>query len=185
MRGHLPTALGRLIGVMPMLPFELICRQLADNAAKARPSLAARLGDHAGATFAIDPVDCPFAFLVTLWRGRPSLTLRRDLVGVAYAARIAAPLLVLIGMLDGSYDSDALFFSRDLVIEGDTAAVLALRNALDDAEIDPATLAGVPGPLKPLFNRSTQAVLDGLRRALDAPPPTRPGLPGSAPGSPS
>jgi predicted lipid carrier protein YhbT len=181
MRGHLPTAVGRLIGVLPMMPFELICRQLAANAAAARPSLAARLGDHAGATFAIDPVDCPFAFLVTLRRGRPSLALRRDLHGVSYAARIAAPLVVLIGMLDGSYDGDALFFSRDLVIEGDTSAVLALRNALDDAEIDPATLAGVPAPLKALFNRGAEAVLDGLRRLLDAPPPTRAGALGSAP----
>jgi predicted lipid carrier protein YhbT len=214
MRGHLPTAVGWLMGFMPMLPFELICRQLADNAAAARPSLATRLGDHAGSIFAIDPVDCPFVFLVTLahvpakWtpvrrqehaqtkesracsdsegaeharrHGRPSLALRRDLRGIAYAARIAAPLVVLIGMLDGSYDGDALFFSRDLVIEGDTSAVLALRNALDDAEIDPATLAGVPAPLKAPFNRGAEAVLDGLRRLLDAPPPTRAGAPGPA-----
>jgi predicted lipid carrier protein YhbT len=88
---------------------------------------------------------------------------------------------VLVGMLDGSYDGDALFFSRDLVIEGDTSAVLALRNALDDAEIDPATLAGVPAPLRALFNRGAEAVLDGLRRALDAPPPTRAGTLGSTP----
>ncbi len=177
MRGHLPTAIGRLMGVLPMLPFELICRQLADNAAAARPALAARLGDHAGSTFAIDPVDCPFAFLVTIWHSRPMITLRRDLRDVRYAARIAAPLVVLIGMLDGSYDGDALFFSRDLVIEGDTSAVLALRNALDDAEIDPATLAGVPAPLRAPFNRGAEAILDGLRRLLDAPPSTRAGAP--------
>lgn len=142
------------MGILPMLPLELICRQLADNAAAARPSLAARLGDHAGATFAIDPVDCPFAFLVTLWRGRPIITLRRDLAGVSCAARIAAPLVVLVGMLDGSYDGDALFFSRDLVIEGDTAAVLALRNALDDAELDlVAEAAATLGPFAPPAER--------------------------------
>ncbi|HEC14815.1 MAG TPA: lipid carrier protein, partial [Rhodospirillales bacterium] len=33
-------------------------------------------------------------------------------------------------------DGDALFFSRDLAIEGDTGAVVALRNAVDGAEID-------------------------------------------------
>ena len=38
--------------------------------------------------------------------------------------------------MHGAFDGDALFFSRDLVIEGDTAAVLALRNAIDDAELD-------------------------------------------------
>ena len=33
-------------------------------------------------------------------------------------------------------DGDALFFSGALEISGDTSAVLALRNALDDAELD-------------------------------------------------
>ncbi len=173
MRGHLPTALNRLMGVLPMLPLELFCGALVANAAAARPSVAARLGAHAASTFAIDPVDCPFCFLVTLRNGRPVVALRRDLDGVRCAARIAAPLVVLMGMLDGSYDGDALFFSRDLVIEGDTEAVLALRNALDDAELDPATLAGVPAPLRALFNRGAAAALDGIRRLLDAPPTTR------------
>lgn len=39
-------------------------------------------------------------------------------------------------MVHGALDGDALFFSRDILIEGDTEAVLALRNAVDDAEID-------------------------------------------------
>jgi predicted lipid carrier protein YhbT len=169
------------MGILPVAPLELICRHLADNAAAARPSLAARLAEHAGAVFAIDPTDCPFAFLVTVRDGRPSIAVRRDLHGVSYAARIAAPLLVLLGMLDASYDGDALFFSRDLVIEGDTAAVLALRNALDDAELDPATVAGVPAPMRDAFNRGAAVLLDALRRLLDAPPASRVVAPGGAP----
>lgn len=39
-------------------------------------------------------------------------------------------------MLHGREDGDALFFSGALEISGDTSAVLALRNALDDAELD-------------------------------------------------
>ena len=62
----------------------------------------------------------------------------RDLSAAAYDARIAAPLIVLLGMIDGTYDGDALFFSRDLVIEGDTEAVLALRNAIENAELAPS-----------------------------------------------
>jgi predicted lipid carrier protein YhbT len=54
-------------------------------------------------------------------------------------------------MLHGTEDGDALFFSGDLEISGDTGAVLALRNALDDAELDLteelAALAGGAGPL--------------------------------------
>ena len=51
-------------------------------------------------------------------------------------ARISGPLLALVGMADGSYDGDALFFSRIIVVEGDIEAVLALRNAVDDAGVD-------------------------------------------------
>ncbi len=165
------------MGMLPVLPLELLCRQLADNVAAARPSLAARLAEHAGAVFAIDPTDCPFAFVLTVRHGRPSIAVRRDLHGIPCAARIAAPLLVLLGLIDGSYDGDALFFSRDLVIEGDTAAVLALRNALDDAEFDPATVAGVPVPMRDAFNRGAEVLLDRLRRLLDAPPASRPAAP--------
>ena len=58
------------------------------------------------------------------------------------------PLAALLGMVHGAYDGDALFFSRDLVIEGDTAAVLALRNAMDNAELDLAAEAeAISGPL--------------------------------------
>ena len=37
-------------------------------------------------------------------------------------------------MVDGRYDGDALFFTRDLKIEGDTEAIVCLRNALDDVD---------------------------------------------------
>ncbi len=58
-------------------------------------------------------------------------------------------------MLHGRYDGDALFFSRDLMIEGDTEVVLALRNALDDAELDlGAELAAMAGPLKGAVRRA-------------------------------
>ncbi|NEW89604.1 sterol-binding protein, partial [Rhodopseudomonas sp. WA056] len=40
------------------------------------------------------------------------------------------------GMTDGSYDGDALFFSRDIEIDGDMEAVVALRNAIDDSRVD-------------------------------------------------
>lgn len=42
--------------------------------------------------------------------------------------------MTLLGMIDGRYDGDALFFTRDLSVQGDTEAVVCLRNALDDME---------------------------------------------------
>ena len=49
-------------------------------------------------------------------------------------ARIAGSFLNLFDLIDGSLDGDALFFSRELRITGDTEAVVALRNALDDVD---------------------------------------------------
>jgi predicted lipid carrier protein YhbT len=65
-------------------------------------------------------------------------------------------------MMHGAEDGDALFFSRDLTVEGDTAAVLALRNAMDDAELDlTEELAALAGPLASPLRR----MLAGAERA--------------------
>jgi predicted lipid carrier protein YhbT len=172
MRGYLPPVLAKAASVLPLLPLELVARRLLANAMAARPNFASRLGEHAGQTFAIDPVDCPFVFLITPLEGRASLRLVRNLSAAAYDARIAAPLVVLLGMIDGIYDGDALFFSRDLVIEGDTGAVLALRNAIENAELDPSLVLGLPDSIRGPFNRATDMALDRLRRTLDAPEPS-------------
>lgn len=160
--------------ILPLFPLEISLRRLMLNALAARPGIMSRLGIHASRTFAIDPTDCPFTFILSFPKGKPSLRLVPSLASERYDARIAAPLIVLVGMLDGTYDGDALFFSRDLVIDGDTEAVLALRNAIEDAELDPATVAGMPAGLKRPFNDGVDVALGRLRRALDAPEPTGP-----------
>ncbi len=78
-------------------------------------------------------------------------------------------MLVLIGLLDGTYDGDALFFTRDLVIEGDTAAVLALRNAIEDANLDPARILGVPETVAPYVDSGLRDVARRLCSWLGAP----------------
>mgnify|MGYP000333163309 CR=1 FL=1 len=88
------------------------------------------------------------------------------------AARVRAPLLVLMGLLDGTYDADALFFSRDLAIEGDTEAVLAVRNAIEEAELTPAELLGLGGAPARLLDRAASDGLSLLRRRLGAPAPS-------------
>lgn len=78
-------------------------------------------------------------------------------------------MLGLIGLIDGSYDGDALFFSRDLVVEGDVEAVLALRNAIDDAGVDLVTdTAAMLGPLAPMGERLLGGALLQLRAVAGA-----------------
>ena len=91
-------------------------------------------GAHAGKRFLIDPTDLPFVLVLTPLPERPLLTAHRRHERPAHAAAIAGTFFNLLDMIDGSLDGDALFFSRDLQVSGDTEAVVALRNALDDFE---------------------------------------------------
>ena len=60
----------------------------------------------------------------------------------------------LLKLMEGRVDGDALFFSRTLNIEGDTEAVLTLRNAVDSADVRLVDVLGGPVPfIKPGFTK--------------------------------
>lgn len=107
-----------------------IVRLVAEN----HPELRPRLGDAAGKRILIDPVNLPFVLLLRLDAGRPELHAFLRGQQPSHDGRIAASMLTLLDLVDGGIDSDALFFSRELRVEGDTAAVVALRNALEETE---------------------------------------------------
>lgn len=89
------------------------------------------------AVFLIEPVDLPFRFLLRPAAPRPVLRLVADEQDIGNpSAVIRGPLSTLIDLLEGRLDGDAMFFTRDLVIEGDTEAVVTLRNAVDSEEIN-------------------------------------------------
>ena len=117
-------------------------------AMRRHPGLFERLEDLGARAVLIDPVELPVRFVLRAGGGAPTLTVvgREDAVDAD--ATIRGPLLGLIDLLEGRLDGDALFFSRVLGIEGDTEAVVALRNAIDDAEID--LLDDLLSPLGPL-----------------------------------
>jgi len=86
----------------------------------------ARLDGLGDSVFLIDPVDLPLAFLLRPGANPPSLTAIRSGAepgagDTALTATIRGSLLSLIDLLEGRVDGDALFFSRDLSVEGDTA----------------------------------------------------------------
>jgi predicted lipid carrier protein YhbT len=154
---------------LPLFPLRLALSRVVARLAAERPAIFHRLGEHAEKAYLIDAVDLPFVFRLRPSAARPSLELcRRAAPGVSsgpWDARIAGPLAALLGMIHGSFDGDALFFSRDIVVEGDTEAVLALRNALDDAEIDLlAEAAGLFGPAGGAVDRVGRSVLSGASR---------------------
>jgi predicted lipid carrier protein YhbT len=137
-----------LLAPVPLAALQPILGHIAAHVAQSRPELFARLGPHAGKRFLIDPIDLPFVLVLTPEARHPRLQAYRRYETPAHDAGIAGTFFNLLDMIDGSLDGDALFFTRDLRVSGDTEAVVALRNALDDFEgsaLDSAI--GAFGPL--------------------------------------
>lgn len=132
----IPAAVGLGLRPLPLAPLALAIDLVVRSVARRHDGMFGRLGAHSDKRFLIDPTDLPFVFVITPHIGNPSAAVARSAEGLDVDARIAGPIAALVGLVHGAYDGDALFFSRDLVVEGDVEAVLALRNALDDAEID-------------------------------------------------
>lgn len=146
----LPPILRRL-PPPPLAPrmMGLALTALLRRIAAQKPSILSRLGPYEGARFLIDVTDGPVLLLIEPKARR--ITVHRRGAAPAHDAAITGRLSAFLAMLHGVEDGDALFFSGALEIAGDTSAVLALRNALDDAELDLtgelAALAGHPfGP---------------------------------------
>jgi predicted lipid carrier protein YhbT len=161
----IPPPLALPLRFLPLLPLHFVLQRAAEGVRSRKPDLFARLEGHADKVFLIDLTDLPFVFCVSLNPDHPSIEPRRREQGGEWDARIAGLFAALIGMVHGSYDGDALFFSRDIVIEGDTEAVLALRNALDDAEIDlPAEIAAAFGLSDTFADRLARRVFPVMSR---------------------
>ena len=144
----LPPCVVRSVDIAPLWPVQWIARAIFSNVLKDHPDLFTRLGTYRQACYCFSPTDLPLQFTIvpaaqalTVSRGRPPPA----------DARIEGPLMLLLGLVEGRCDADALFFSRELSVTGDMEAMLALRNALDDSAIDlPRELGRLAGPLSSL-----------------------------------
>lgn len=134
---------------VPVPVINLTLNRLVRALAAQHPALFNRLDGHHHKWFMIDPLNMPFQLYLRPDPHHPQLKCRRKNRPHAAQSRISGSLLTLLGMIDGRYDGDALFFTRDLRVEGDTEAVVCLRNALDDVEgsiaDDIAGFFGIPG----------------------------------------
>lgn len=73
-------------------------------------------------------------------------------------ARIAGTFLSLLDLLECRTDGDSLFFNRSLTVEGDTEAVVALRNALDSID------GNIVDDIASVFGFPARVLLAALRR---------------------
>lgn len=157
----------RLMATAHMVPLPIAARVadlLLQQVLKIHPKLFDRLGDHDRTRFAFIPSDFSFAFSI-----RPAeRTLRtfRNGSPIAADATITGPLVLMLALAEGRVDGDAVFFARRLLVSGDMEAVLALRNALDDNEIDLVkTAARFAGPMARSVTRAFEIIrTEALKR---------------------
>ncbi|MEN3150674.1 SCP2 sterol-binding domain-containing protein [Neorhizobium sp. IRAMC:178] len=152
------------LNYMPLVAIERAAGLLFERVLKEHPDLFERLGEYKAKRFAFLPSDVPLAFIVE--PAGPSIrVMRKPATQDPADAAVEGPLFLLLALLEGRCDADALFFSRDLSVTGDMEAMLAMRNALDGADIDlPRDLSRLAGPLAPFFGRVGR---DIRRRALN------------------
>ncbi|HTO30509.1 MAG TPA: SCP2 sterol-binding domain-containing protein [Pararhizobium sp.] len=145
---NLPPLLVKPVEIAPLWLVQRVARTIFSGVLKSHPDLFERLGDYRQSRYCFSPTDLPLHFRVV--PAAQALSVFRDTQPPA-DAHIEGPLVLLLGLLEGRCDADALFFSRDLSVTGDMEAMLALRNALDDSAIDlPRELGALAGLFSPL-----------------------------------
>lgn len=152
-----PAALAIPLDLVPTRLMEQVAHLMLQRLLAAHPGLFERLDEHREKRFAFAPSDLPLTFVVEPSRRR--ISIRRGACPQIADATVRGPIVVLLSLLEGQCDADALFFSRDLSVTGDMEAMLALRNALDDCEIDlPRDLSALGGPFAPVLGRMANAL---------------------------
>ena len=131
-------------------PAEILLTASLRGVARRQPEAFDRLGPVRHATIRISPADLPVAFEMRPDGVAGSIrVVRPDSDVGAASARISGPLLTLLALFDGRGDADGAFFQRRIDIDGDTAAILALHNALEASELTMADILGLPRGFDP------------------------------------
>jgi len=146
---------------LPLLPLQPILKRIVRRIGAENPDMFNRLGPHTQARFLIDPINLPFTLLLQPNPNNLSLTAHFRAGMPHFDACISGKFLNLLQLLDSDIDGDALFFSRDLIITGNTEAVVCLRNALDDVD------GSIAQMVADMFGPIGRTALSRLRRTAD------------------
>ena len=157
----LPPVVPKMLKPIPVPVAELAGQLAFARIIDRHPGLLDRLGEFGGKTYCFAPIDLPFEFAVTPRLARVRAAHRGRIL--RYDAKISGPVVLLLALAEGRLDGDAEFFGRQISIDGDMEAVLALRNAVENEAVDFVRDFAPPhGPLQGPVHR----VLDRLRTHL-------------------
>ncbi|MBK1637895.1 hypothetical protein CKO24_02355 [Rhodothalassium salexigens DSM 2132] len=161
------TPLGLLARPLPRRPLERLLQGLADRLVERHPEMLDRVADAGSARLYLRASDLPWHALIAIESDRAEVWLLDEAPGESeWDAAIEGPLARLLATAGGTDDGDALFFSREIRVTGNSDLAVALRNALDGAEIDFVDeLSGMFGPASGLATRGIGALVDAYRAA--------------------
>jgi predicted lipid carrier protein YhbT len=153
--GEFPVLLvSNALALLPAPILERAIGLLLAVLARKHPRLFRTLAAHPPCAIGIEPIDLPHRFVLRYGGALPSL-IPTGTLDQPLNARVKGKLETLIGLLEGRLDSDTLFFSREIVITGDTETVLSLRNALERDSVDLFAIAmALFGPANGLVRRA-------------------------------
>ena len=147
-----------LLRPAPALFYRPALNRIVKRIIRLHPRIFERLGDNSRKTILINPTNLPVVFLVKPEPQNPSVRAYKNTKHLHFDASISGSLLTLLRMVDGRLDGDAVFFTRDLMIDGDTEAIVSLRNALDDVD------GSIADDIAACFGLAGQAALNLMRR---------------------
>lgn len=145
------TPIAPLLSALPPAPLEAVVQRLATRLSARHPEMLERTADVGAARLLLVATDLPWQALVTLRADGAEVRLLRKAGAPIPAAdaTVRGPVDRLVACAEGGGDGDAMFFSREIEVDGDTDVLVALRNALDGAELDlSGELAALTGPLR-------------------------------------
>jgi len=150
---------GILTQPVPLYIIDKVLEHITSNLQKNHPSILERLEAIENKKFLISPTDLPFSIIITFLKDEIISVSTKD-ADIETDVRIYGSISSLVKMLDGEVDGDALFFSRELIVEGDTEALLTLRNSMDADDInilyEMLDSFGILGPIIEKFIKPSQ-----------------------------
>jgi predicted lipid carrier protein YhbT len=159
-----PSLLARLfIGAAPRPALDFGAAALLAAMGRNHPHLFAVLAEQRQTRVLVELADPPRRFLLQYGGGAPTLRVADDDAEVAADAELKGGLEAMMALLEARVDGDALFFTRELTVSGDTAAVVTLRNILDRETI--SVLDEAASLFGPLRRMARVAILNWERRA--------------------
>lgn len=151
--------LGVIFKKIPLTVLQPFLSKSIINMQNKHPRIFDRLSDEE-LDFIIDATDLPFVFYLKPSKKSPILKAIKRSEKPYSSAIIKGTLTNLLKLFEGKVDGDAMFFSKELVIEGSTAATVALRNAIDGEDMSIQNdLSEIFSPFEDLYKiLSTKAI---------------------------